>query len=60
MRYSRAYMKPTEGFAELYGGALPSAWGAIVEFAFPLPRVGIFVGATSSGDVGDSLSESMS
>lgn len=44
----------------MYGGALPSAWGAIVKFAFPLPRVGTFVGATSSGDVRDGISESMS
>ena len=31
-----------------------------MKFAFPLPRVGTFVGATSSGDVRDGISESMS
>ena len=44
----------------MYKGALPFAWGAIVKIASPLSRVGTFVGATSSGDVGDRVSERMS
>ena len=31
-----------------------------MKFAFPLPRVDTFVGATSSGNVQDRISESMS